>query len=398
VNDHRRVEEALRSAAGSEVDDEARERSWRVVEAAYASHRPARRRRRWAAVALIAGLIPVAAAGVAAASAPNTGVGRWVRHALGAGRSRAEPALVRIPGGGRLLVEAGGGAWVVAADGTKRRLGTYAGAAWSPGGRFVAAWGGGELAAVDPRGGVRWSLARPGPIGAARWAPVDGFRVSYVEGDALRIVNGDGTGDHRYAATDPGVTPAWRPDRAHVLAYADPGGRRLVVGAVDSGRVLWRSGRLPGIRELVWSPDGTRLLAVSAGGVVLYDGRGRRLASGPTPAGTAVTGATWAPVGGTIALVREATSGARSELVLVTPGRRLDARLVFSGPGRFGAPSWSPDGTRLLLPWPDADQWLFLRPGSPARVAAVANIAGQFGPGETHPAFPRSARWCCTVG
>ena len=73
----------------------------------------------------------------------------------------------------------------------------------------------------------------------------------------------------------------------------------------------------------------------------------------------------------------------------------LRERVLFTGPGRFGAPAWSPGATRLLLPWPDADQWLFLRPGFRDRLTAVANIAAQFAPGSTRTSFPRSVQWCC---
>ena len=51
----------------------------------------------------------------------------------------------------------------------------------------------------------------------------------------------------------------------------------------------------------------------------------------------------------------------RSEVKLVDidhPGR---ARLRFAGPGTFGDVVWSPDGTTLLVDWPTANQWVFLR-------------------------------------
>jgi hypothetical protein len=72
------------------------------------------------------------------------------------------------------------------------------------------------------------------------------------------------------------------------------------------------------------------------------------------------------------------------------PGR---ARLLFAGPGTFGDIAWSPDGQWLLVGWPTADQWLFLR-GS--RVHAVANIREQF-PRRDHkgPSLEFDSRWCC---
>ncbi len=96
--------------------------------------------------------------------------------------------------------------------------------------------------------------------------------------------------------------------------------------------------------------------------------------------------------------MRQDLAAGRSELALVSAGRGLTERLLFAGSGRFGSPSWSPGGTGLLLPWPDADQWLFLPAVGRGRTTAVAHIAGQFSPGGTRPAFPRSATWCCTPG
>ena len=215
-----------------------------------------------------------------ASRGPGDAVARWVTRPARLGREDARPALVRVPGGGRLLVtaEGGRGAWVVSADGSRRRLGDYAGASWSPHGRFVVAWRGGELLAVEPGGRVRWSLARHGRIAAARWAPVDGYRVAYLSGRSLRVVNGDGTGDRRYAAAA-GVAPAWRPDGRHVLAYVD---RRdhVRVAAVDSRRELWRSRAVGGAVELAWSPDGRRLLVATAGGWWVLGADGLVLARG----------------------------------------------------------------------------------------------------------------------
>jgi hypothetical protein len=391
----RELREALWRAVPGDDDDGARERSWRVVRAAYGGYVPRPRRRRWAALWVVLAVTPFAAGAAAAAGAPQSDVGRWVRGVLGVGERDARPLLGHVPGGGRLLVEARGDAWVVASDGAKRRLGAYAGTAWSPRGLFVAGWRGRELTALDAGGGVRWSLPAPAPVSAARWGPVDGFRVAYVAGTALRIVNGDGTGDRLLAATHAGVAPEWRPDAKHVLAYVDRRGRVKLV-AVDSGRRLWHSGPLPdGPTALAWSPDGGRLLVVTRRRLVILGARGRRLLSRAIPQGFAVTGAQWRPRGAQIAIVRHDAAGRRSELVLAEADRGLRERVLFTGPGRFGAPAWSPAATRLLLPWPDADQWLFLRPGFGPRLTAVANIAAQFAPGGGAAAFPRSVQWCC---
>jgi Tol biopolymer transport system component len=339
--------------------------------------------------------VALAVVGVGAVRAPDSALGRWVRDVLGTGEPAARPALGHIPGGGRLLVTGAGDAWVVAGDGARRRLGAFSGAAWSPHGLFVAAWRGGQLTAVDPGGRVRWSLSRPSPIGAARWAPVDGFRIAYLAGGRLRIVNGDGTGDRDLAPARADVAPAWRPDNTHVLAYSDPAGRVTVV-AVDNGRRLWRSRPVGRLVQLAWSPRGDRLLGVTRGGLVLFDGTGRRIASRRAPAGWTVSASAWSPDGRSIALVRHDGAAPRSELLVARAGPRLRERVLFTGPGRFGAPAWSPGGGRLLVPWPDADQWLFLRPHG-GSVDAVADIARQFAPGRARAAFPTAVEWCCAA-
>src|SRR6185437_7031143 len=110
------------------------------------------------------------------------------------GVERAEPALTRLPGGGDLLVQSPHGPWLVHADGSRRLLGDYDQATWSPRGLFVAAAGGRQLTAVEPHGDPHWSISSPARISSPRWAP-SGYRVAYLSGRSLRVVAGDGTGD-----------------------------------------------------------------------------------------------------------------------------------------------------------------------------------------------------------
>jgi hypothetical protein len=159
----------------------------------------------------------------------------------------------------------------------------------------------------------------------------------------------------------------------------------------DSGQRRWRGEPLAGVQELLWSARGDRPSALGAGRLTLYGAGGTWLASRALPAGTRAGHAAWAPRGSRVALVRST----RSELVLLDAADDLRARPLFARLGRFEAPAWSPSGRWLLLPWPDADQWLFLCPDGAARRTAVANIARQFSPGAARGAFPRSVRWCC---
>jgi hypothetical protein len=60
---------------------------------------------------------------------------------------------------------------------------------------------------------------------------------------------------------------------------------------------------------------------------------------------------------------------------------------LFAGTGAFTGVAWSADGRWLLVPWRDADQWVFLRVAGARRIRAVSNVSRQFG------GFPRIATW-----
>ncbi|MEA2310030.1 MAG: hypothetical protein QOI65_2316 [Thermoleophilaceae bacterium] len=368
----------------------AEERSWRVVRAAHASRRAAPRRPR-----LRLALAPAALALLALVLATSgTAIGDWISDLAHPGRDHAKPALSSLPDRGRLLVSSPRGPWVVRPDGSKRLLGDYHEAAWSPHGLFVVATQGRQLVATQPNGHVRWTLARPDPVEHPAWSP-SGFRIAYLTGGALRVVAGDGTGDRLLAAAVAPATPAWRPGAQHVLAYSDRAGRIRAV-ATDTGQRIWtsRAGAIPHVLE--WSADGRRVAVVASGSVRELDGHGRliRTLRGP------VYAVRFAPTGHRLALSRPTGLDDRSEVLLLATARRpRPPAPVFVGAGSLTDLAWSPNGRWLLIGWPDADQWLFIRPERPRKVIAVSNVAKQFSPGA--PAgrgpFPRVDGWCCAT-
>jgi hypothetical protein len=367
----------------------ARRRAWAVAADAYAQQAPVRRSWQWPVGALAALTLAVIVAAVAL-TPPGAAVAGWVRRALGAEAPAPRTTLGPLPAAGRLLVTSRSGAWIVARDGARMRLGAFTGATWSPRGLYVAGWHGRSLSAVAPDGRVAWSYAAPGPIRDVRWSP-DGFRIAYRSGRHLAVVAGDGSGARILDATPGRAALAWRPTEAHTLAWVDRDGR-VVVRDVDSGRLVWRSPSGAGAAtDLAWSADGRRLMAREPRLVRVLDvraGRWSQVAAG-AGAGRRIRAAAWAPSGQRLALIVGEADG--SSAVLVTDRLRsgLPGRRLFATTGTLGPLAWSPDGRRLLVGWRDADEWLFLPAGGRARPSAVAQVARRFG------GAPVVRGWCC---
>jgi WD40-like Beta Propeller Repeat len=389
-------EERLREALREEpVPDEggARERAWRLAQRAF-DERPTRREPGRQRVRLLAFAVVFALAALVISPA-GADVRHWIRDVVDPGREPSRPALTSLPAPGRLLVASAEGPWVVAGDGSKRLLGDYAEPAWSPHGKFVAVTTPHELLAVEPDGDVHWSIARGGPIRFPRWSQPDGYRIAYLDGDALRVIAGDGGGDRLLRARVASVAPAWRPGPRHELTYVAPDGA-VTTMAADSGRTVFRTPAAALPTALQWSANGSRLLVTGRDGALLLDRKGQILMRVAPPPGARIERAALAPDSRRIALVtRRADPAAPSRLLVSHPGSAL--RPLFSGPGRFSDLTWSPDGRWLLLGWRDADQWLFLQPGRPRHIVAISNISAQFAPGQAgRTAFPSVAGWCCS--
>jgi dipeptidyl aminopeptidase/acylaminoacyl peptidase len=356
---------------------EAGERSWEVVREAFEERIVSARPRNWRPVVAVAIGVAILAA---AFTPPGLAVWSSLRDAV-----RNEDHLLSLPTRGRVLVNASAGAWVVNRDGSKRLLSGYTDAAWSPHGLYIAAARGNQLVALEPNGRVHWKLARSHPIGGPRWS-YDGYRIAYLAGHALRVVNGDGTGDRLLSPNGVGsVLPAfsWRPG-THELAYRN-GRNQLVLLDVDGGRVLW-SRPTKGIEQLLWSGDGRRLL-VADGTPRLLDALGRTIASLPR---RQILPAAFAPKSRSLAVVISANGGST---VYLYSGESYDRRrIVFSAPGSFGGLAWSPDRRWLLVDLRSADQWLFIRSGAVRRIA-VRNIGNTFDSGPEH--YAVLAGWCC---
>jgi outer membrane protein assembly factor BamB len=254
---------------------------------------------------------------------------------------------------------------------------------------YVAVASRDRLAAVDPRGNIRWAVARP-DVSDPRWFSPSGYRVAYLSAGTLRVIAGDGTGDHLLAAGAADVAPAWRPGYSFQLAYVTTG-NRLVVRDADTGQLIWTRSGGARPRELLWSSDGSRLVVVSAHAVQTYAGGGGRPTTLHLP-GAPAGDAALSPDGTRVALV---LGGDR--VVVVRAGSASSAVRQLLAVAGLREVSWSPNGTWLLSTLPTADQWVFVRAVGSPRVAAVAHIAQQFSARGSARRFPQLEGWCCTA-
>jgi len=132
--------------------------------------------------------------------------------------------------------------------------------------------------------------------------------------------------------------------------------------------------------------------------VVVFDAAGRLVRTVRAPAPAVATDHRVAFLGTTheLAAIRGGPAAGQSEVVLIDADRGAGSP-IFAGAGTFSDVAWSPDGRWLLIAWPSADQWLFIRSGQTQKVVAISNVSRQFSPGAPgRAAFPRLGGWCCT--
>jgi dipeptidyl aminopeptidase/acylaminoacyl peptidase len=399
----RRLREELHEARPPHAA-EAERRAWAVVRAAHAERGAVRRPMRGRRLAVAA--VTAALAAVLALSPAGAKVGDWIGDVVDPAPDATPSTLGSLPSDGRLLVVSPAGPWIVHDDGARRRLGDFRDATWSPGGLFVAAARGRELVAREPDGDEVWARPAPGQVSAPRWSP-DGFRIAYRSGRDLWIAVGNNSGAERLARGIGPAPPAWRPNAptpGQVVAFSS--GRRIRIVEEDTPRLIGTTPPGPVPRELWWTADGRRLVAVSSGQIRVHDGRGRLLRRESLPPGVRATGSALDTAGRRLAVAAEETARRASEVLVFRldgPRRRLDRTAppdrLYAGPGSIEGLTWSIDGRVLVLGLPEADQWLLVRPRAREPLREVSGIRRKFAGGNSAAArvtapFPRPAGWC----
>ena len=192
-----------------------------------------------------------------------------------------------------------------------------------------------ELYTVAIVGGRVTRIASNGYQLAPTWSS-SGAQLAYAVGGVLWIANGDGTGKHRYVAPARAFVPAWRPGTTQ-LAYLTTHG--------STNTDLWVAGQLwakNAIGVPAWSPNGQELAFQRDDGIYVATGphAERRLVSIANP-GPPV----WSHDGLHIAY-------AVKSVAFVVPADGAGPPVgVANALGGIRTPSWSPDDTRLLLPF-----------------------------------------------
>lgn len=206
---------------------------------------------------------------------------------------------------------------------------------------FAAKSGSGAAALVvmDADGKNRATVATPASDARSpSWSP-DGTRLVYASGGRLSIVGADGKGNTLVTDGPSDDLPAWSPDGARIAFVR---GRDLAMLSVANSGVTTLFAGMPGANAVAWSPDGARV-AIERGTDIWTlntDGFGLQLVLAGTN-GTAFRAPSWTPDGTRILATREA-AGTRTVVVATTDGK--DQRDVIGGSG--GAVS--ADGGRVL--------------------------------------------------
>jgi Tol biopolymer transport system component len=251
--------------------------------------------------------------------------GSGLRNLTPAGETEYGP--VWSPDGAKILFGKDDDLFVMNADGTGRvQLADTESPVqyrWSPDGRMIAfvdilRVGGDffpELWVMQSDGGGKLKLADGGT--SPSWSP-DG-RLAYESGQAIHIVNADGTGGRQLTAPGtPAFQPAWSPDGARI-AFVTLGDKEM----------------------FLINPDGTGLVNLTQG-----------VADDDTPA--------WSPDGSKIVFTTSPRGPSLNSDIAVMNRDGSGRTTLTTTPWFDITPAWSPDGQRVVFVSGENDSEIFV--------------------------------------
>jgi TolB protein len=229
-----------------------------------------------------------------------------------------------------------------------------------PPGELIAYTASDGIHLVTPAGGQDWRVPGATDLSGPRWSP-DGRRLAAVNlSDCCKVfaVSIDGF-DKEQLPLSSSTTPDWSPDATRLALFDEEDVRIHVVRIADgvTEAVIPMKGNEP-----AWSPDGRTIAFQSddSGGllkslladgplrIILASSTGRDVRRLTTATGgdEGETGAAWSPDGGSIAFASDADGDFD---IYVARADGSGYRKVTDNSVDDDSPSWSPDGTRLVL-------------------------------------------------
>jgi len=226
-----------------------------------------------------------------------------------------------------------------------------------------------NIASVDGQ-----TILNLSPDGAHEADPAfspDGAQIVFSTGDAIWVMNADGSGRRKVAEPPNGaVRPRWSPS-GEVIAFLDRSGQPSLINqngsnlrSIDLASVPITPAPTPDATPAdqaktvptpldwvpTWARDGQSLAVFSAGDGVtrlfIVSADGSRVSHVASVRGSAA-GPVWSPDGASIAFNAE-VAGGWVELMVVDV-ETLDFRILFEMREVHSPPAWSPDGRKLLV-------------------------------------------------
>ena len=233
--------------------------------------------------------------------------------------------------------------------------------AWSPDGKQFALVGNSngdaaqDIFIVDTNGEHPFNLTHsPEREDNPAWSP-DGAYLLYLKSHTnseIWVSRPDGTGQCKIAD---GYVASWSPDGQQILynaATENQNGRlSIAIKNLAGGDPVWKMTLENSVRDLAWSPDGSKFVISTADGMLLMD-RNRSNPAQLIPNLFGIANLVWSPDGKYIAFRASASRQAPPNLYTIqADGSRL-VNLTNSSLGGASTASWSPDGHWLVYDSP----------------------------------------------